>query len=459
MTLALKATVVMLGAIVILHLARRAAASFRHLVIVAAFGALLLLPLVSLSMPQRVITVQPRFTRTLTHEISAATAAPVPRRPQFDIIPLVKGIYFGGVAVSAAPLLFGIWRMRRLRPRVRTQRIAFSHEIAVPVTFGVIRPVILLPSAAERWSDEEVRRSIRHEIAHISRADWLTQIASRFVCTLYWPHPLVWFLWRKLRLEAERACDDAVIRNCANRIAYAEQLVSLARTFAGRSFPALAMSARTHLGLRVDAILDERRERSPLSRRSAISIAALAGVVMLAIAPFKLMSAPAHARSLDLPLLRAAQRGDLERMHDLLDRGADVDAVIPGDGSPLIAAARHGQIDAVNLLVDRGAEVDLGVPGDGNALIMAAAAGELDAMGVLLDRGASIDEIVPGDENALITASANGQTDAVRLLIERGANVNARVRAENEWRTPLAMARRNGHAGVETLLLSAGARQ
>jgi bla regulator protein blaR1 len=441
MTLALKATVVMLGAIVILHLARRAAASFRHLVIVAAFGALLLLPLVSVSMPQRVITVQPRFTRTLTHEISAATAAPVPRRPQFDIIPLVRGIYLGGVAVSAAPLLFGIWRMRRLRPRLRTQRIAFSHEIAVPVTFGVIRPVILLPSAAERWSDEEVRRSIRHEIAHISRADWLTQIASRFVCALYWPHPLVWFLWRKLRLEAERACDDAVIRNCANRIAYAEQLVSLARTFAGRRFPALAMSARTHLGLRVDAILDERRERSPLSRRSAISIAALVGVVMLAIAPFKLMSAPAHARSLDLPLLRAAQRGDLERMHDLLDQGADVDAVIPGDGSPLIAAARHGQIDAMN------------------ALIMAAEAGELDAIGVLLDRGAFIDEIVPGDENALITASANGQTNAVRLLIERGANVNARVRAENEWRTPLAMARRNGHAGVETLLLSAGARQ
>ncbi|HSP13598.1 MAG TPA: M56 family metallopeptidase [Thermoanaerobaculia bacterium] len=477
MTLALKATIVMLGAIVILYLARRASASFRHLVIVSAFGALLILPIASVSMPVRVITLRQQSARPVVHESRAERTAPAAHKPSINFIDLATGIYVAGVVLFIAPLLSGIWCVHRLRRHAefsipRTQltngiEVSVSRELAVPMTFGFRHPVILLPSETNHWTDQEVLRCIRHELAHVARGDWPAQIVSRLVCALYWPHPFVWILWRKLRLEAERACDDAVIRSRADTVAYAEQLVSLARTVADRRLPALAMASRTHLGLRVESILDERRRRAPLSRMSTISIAAVAMVLMLAVAPFELISAPAHAGSLDMPLLEAAQRGDLQPMRDLLHRGANPDAVIPGDGSPLIAAARRGQIDAMNLLIEKGAEVDLGVPGDGNPLIMAAGAGEVEAMRVLLDRGASIDAVVPGDENPLITASANGHADAVRLLIERGANVDARVWAESfdsdrsrgEWRTPLGMARRNGHADIERLLLSAGARQ
>jgi ankyrin repeat protein len=108
--------------------------------------------------------------------------------------------------------------------------------------------------------------------------------------------------------------------------------------------------------------------------------------------------------------------------------------------------------------------VNAAVPGDGNALIMAGRHGQLDLVTLLLDRGAVIDQVVPGDENALITASGAGYLDVVRLLVGRGANVNARVWAEQgwpdrqgEWRTPLSMARRGGHAAVVTYLQSVGA--
>ena len=65
---------------------------------------------------------------------------------------------------------------------------------------------------------------------------------------------------------------------------------------------------------------------------------------------------------------------------------------------------------------------------------------------------------------ALIHACEAGQLEVVRLLIQRGANVNARVEAigpdgRSEWRTPLSMARRNGHHAVVRLLQAAGARE
>lgn len=138
---------------------------------------------------------------------------------------------------------------------------------------------------------------------------------------------------------------------------------------------------------------------------------------------------------------------------------------VRGDGSPLIVAAKGGHLEAVRMLLDRGADIDLGVPGDGNALIMAAGEGQLEVVRFLLDQGASLEKVVPGDENPLIHASEGGQPKVARLLIERGADVNARVWAEGpkegrgEWRTPLVMARRNGHHEVVQILLAAGARE
>jgi ankyrin repeat protein len=119
------------------------------------------------------------------------------------------------------------------------------------------------------------------------------------------------------------------------------------------------------------------------------------------------------------------------------------------------------------LLLDRGADIDAGVEGDGNALIMASGAGHVDIVKLLLDRGADIHKVVAGDENPIIKACEAGQLEVVKLLVARGADVNSRVRAEfgngstrvEEYRTPLSQARKGGHTAVVEYLLSAGARQ
>jgi ankyrin repeat protein len=225
------------------------------------------------------------------------------------------------------------------------------------------------------------------------------------------------------------------------------------------------------------------RGRAGASRVAAAVAAAI--VLVLALSPVRVEAVPdqransaggrrastvgndslrASTRALNVAIVEAAQRGDIEEVTELLSDGADVNGVVPGDGTPLLVAARGGHRTLVGLLLDRGADVNAAVPGDGNALIMAASRGHLDIVTMLLNSGALIDEVVPGDENALIGASGSGHLDVVRLLVGRGANVNARVWAEQgwperngEWRTPLSMALRGGHTSVVRYLQSVGA--
>jgi beta-lactamase regulating signal transducer with metallopeptidase domain len=165
------------------------------------------------------------------------------------------------------------------------------------------------------------------------------------------------------------------------------------------------------------------------------------------------------------PLIAAAREGHIEAVRLMLNRGADPNIPAPGDGNPLIVAAHEGHIDIVRLLLDYRADPNAAVIGDGNPLIAAASEGHADIVTLLLDRGANIDQMVPGDENALIQASGEGHLNVVRLLVGRRADVNARVWVDEnpwragEWRSPLSVARREGHQDIVQFLLSVGARE
>lgn len=88
--------------------------------------------------------------------------------------------------------------------------------------------MIVLPAVAVDWSDEDFTRALVHELEHVRRMDGVIQFAARFTSAWYWFHPLVWVAWRRLCLEAKRACDDAVVQR-ADRADYAEQLVLMAQ--------------------------------------------------------------------------------------------------------------------------------------------------------------------------------------------------------------------------------------
>jgi len=165
----------------------------------------------------------------------------------------------------------------------RPVEILLHESVRAPLTFGLLRPVILLPANVTDWSVGEVRRAVMHEMEHVRRRDWTTQLISRIACIAYWPHPLAWMALRRLCLEAERACDDVVVVE-SDRTVYAEQLVSLARQLsASRLLPGVSMARRSDLSARVQSILDESRLRGRCGSTAIGSVLVATIVILVAI--------------------------------------------------------------------------------------------------------------------------------------------------------------------------------
>lgn len=491
----LKSTIALLLGLAFVITARRSRASLRHLILAALFAFLLLLPLVQRFAPAVNIEVQNReiVDRAAIAAPLALTPPPLPtshskptQSPSLSTV--LATTYAAGVSILLSLLGIGILRLRRLADVAevwlegtarmneialaadirRPALVVLSDEISVPLTFGFRRSTIVVPVNAKAWSDDELARALRHELEHVRREDWLLQLAARAACAFYWPHPLVWVAWRRFCLEAERACDDAVI-GASEPEAYAGQLVSLARSVRRTALvPALSMATRSKLATRIEAILDPGQRRGPHSRAAAIAAATVLFALLASVAPARLIAAATQAVApvargnedhyLAEALVKASEVGDVQDVQRILDLGVDVNAVALGDGTALIGAARGGQMHVIQYLLERRANPNVYAPGDGSPLIAAARAGYVEIVDLLLKHGANIDDVVVGDENALMQSAWEGHRDVVRLLIDEGADVNARSVEQGEVRTPLRLARRGGHDAVVRMLLEAGAR-
>lgn len=169
----------------------------------------------------------------------------------------------------------------------RRVRLLSGDHPALVLTWGVFRPLILVPADARDWPDEQIDMVLAHEIAHIQRGDWPIQCAVEIVRALYWFHPFAWLAARRIRQESEHACDDVVLGSGAARAAYAATLLDLARAVRSRPHAgsaALAMARPAHLERRITAMLNTHLDRSPLSRwtRAATLCAAIGMAVPVA---------------------------------------------------------------------------------------------------------------------------------------------------------------------------------
>ncbi len=337
-SIVVKATVIAALALIGTRLARGSRAAVRHVLLAAAFGVLLLLPLASVIAPPIEIAV-----RTVEQESAALLPAPAgvdpaPRLSSADTrhaaIPALSRSYIpslstfllfawlAGVALSVIPMMVGLREIRALRrtglPWREGQALvdrlaaetgmakhveALLHEsLPGPVASGALHPAILLPENAECWEREDLHRALVHELEHVRRGDVVVHSLARVVCSLYWFHPLVWMVWRHLTLEAERACDDAVLKG-SEATAYADQLVALARKLlASDRSPLLAMANRSDLAIRVGAVLNSQQRRGRAGR-FAVTFASVATIfLVLAVSPLRtvsgLQSAPSNTANL-----------------------------------------------------------------------------------------------------------------------------------------------------------------
>ena len=327
-----KVTVIAALALFAAWLARGSRAAVRHALLAAAFGAMLLLPIASVLVPPVHVAVKvavanrasatppsvrgveavPPVKVTEDPEVRAISA---PQSPGISLVNLLLTAWIAGVAIFLLPLVIGLWQIRSFRrsglPWLRGQSLAekialdagvhrrvevLLHEgVPGPMTCGIVHPTIMLPRDAESWNEADLSRAFVHELEHVRRGDSVSNFLARAACAVYWFDPLVWIAWRRLALEAERACDDAVL-GCSDAAAYAEQLIELARRLvtAQRS-PLIAMASRADLTTRVRAVLDVRQRRGRAGAFSLGLATAFAIVLVVSMSPLILVATPQAA--------------------------------------------------------------------------------------------------------------------------------------------------------------------
>lgn len=162
-----------------------------------------------------------------------------------------------------------------------------SESAATSMVWGVWRPTIVLPEESARWPAAQKRMVLIHELAHIRRHDLLWNLTAQLARAFFWMNPLTWIAARRMRVEAELACDDVVLTSGAGHAEYAQLLVYAARRYAARSrrhVAAIGMASGPKLEARIRAVLDPNRVRSLVRGRVAAAMLGASLVTALAVA-------------------------------------------------------------------------------------------------------------------------------------------------------------------------------
>jgi len=281
-----KIALLVLGALLAAAALRRTPAHARHDLWLLVVTGTVVLGLAGLLLPAVYFTVP-------------ASWAPLaePTRRGAELIGLV---WAGGALVAALRFAAGLLALRRigvhasalggpdapdalaaasrLAGLARPVTLLVSADVQVPVTWGVRRPVVALPAAAAQWSAERLRLVLLHELLHVRRRDVLVEFFLEAVTIAFWFHPAVWLAARQLRLERERACDEAVLETGARASEYCTHLVEIMG--AAARGPGLVvgagMAAPSTLEYRVRALLGEPRPRHSRLRGVVLTVCALA---------------------------------------------------------------------------------------------------------------------------------------------------------------------------------------
>jgi len=169
---------------------------------------------------------------------------------------------------------------------------AESKFISVPVTMGVLRPVVLLPTTWRAWDDAKLDAVIAHEVSHVARRDTLTQRLSLLYCAIFWFSPLAWWLNRHLADLVERASDEAALSCGADRKAYAKTLLGFFEALQGAPrrvwWQGVSMASAGRAEQRVERILAWKGAVA-MSLKKSVAV-----VVVALAAPVVYLTASAH---------------------------------------------------------------------------------------------------------------------------------------------------------------------
>ncbi|MDG2534713.1 M56 family metallopeptidase [Sphingomonas sp. HITSZ_GF] len=276
----------------------------------AGVAALLLLPLLVLTVPVLEIAVLP-------------AVAPLPEMPADAVAPIVAatpdapGVDWAALAYAAGAVLIllrlaiglvmlhrwtrhavpasnPVWLeaiARAAEPLRRSVRLRVSSRIGSPLSLGIAPATILIGPDTERCPDRAAA-VIAHEIAHVRRLDWPAMLAARVALALFWFNPLAWLLAAELARQTELAADEEAVTHVA-RADYAQALLAVAGGCGAHAACGMAVT-RSALARRIRRVLDA----APARPASGLLCAVLIGSIPIGIAPLaamQLVPAPSPA--------------------------------------------------------------------------------------------------------------------------------------------------------------------
>ncbi|AIE84315.1 M56 family metallopeptidase [Fimbriimonas ginsengisoli] len=297
------------------RLLSRHSAATRHLVWSVAFVAALVTPIAGLLLPSHPIPVvriaaeaapvetlnAVELTLPMSDRPAVTELPPVdPAKPR---LPAVVGLWVFGAVLAGAEALVALIALCLLRRRAVAPAVDVTHladraglernwELRVAagpypptaMTWGIRRPVVMLPEVALAWPQERLEAVVLHELAHVRRRDCASQLVAVATCALYWFNPVVWLCARAMRAEAEGAADDAVLRSGVTPSVYAEALLGIAAALGRRRQPFAAVGVpimkRSKIERRIEAILDPRARRRGATLTETL-VAATLGIATL----------------------------------------------------------------------------------------------------------------------------------------------------------------------------------
>jgi beta-lactamase regulating signal transducer with metallopeptidase domain len=315
-------SVILGAALLATLLLRNRSAALRHCLLSAAVLCAAMMPLATLVLPRW--NLGPDISKALPLQVLSYTAAdagvsspPLPLKLADEAAPVewLPLAWLAGSSVTLFALALGFMRLAlvSLRSRRVTDgnwvriadtiarkyglrrgvRLQQSESPAMLVTWGALRPRILLPLGAELWSEERISIVLHHELAHVRRQDWLFHTMAELLRVVYWFNPFVWVVCKRLRIESEYAADNAVLAAGFSGSRYAAHLLEIIRTLQqpDRAWSAAsAMASPSTIERRFSAMLNSHTDRRPASR---LVIAAVGGVLLCASLSLAALSSPA----------------------------------------------------------------------------------------------------------------------------------------------------------------------
>jgi TonB family protein len=195
-----------------------------------------------------------------------------------------------GAALRLAWVAVGLLRLARIRKLAQPLAhppVAFggdarwyvSDQVSGPVTFGWLRPTILLPTKVRDLPASAQEAIASHELFHVHRRDWLFVMAEELIRSVLWFHPAVWFVLSRIQLAREQVVDQEVVHATRDRAGYLDALVSVAaQRLQPDVAPAPLFLKKRQLAVRVQALLKETSMSA--SRLAAhVSVAAFVAVI------------------------------------------------------------------------------------------------------------------------------------------------------------------------------------